>query len=248
MGTLSPLLLALAPMVFVYLRKPADWISSRLLAVTMVGVAGLASWLILFPSVITIRYFQATLLVFAIPVAAAGELAVRQSRLLSWVVPLAVLTALIVTPAQTDIWIPSFTDRYRAVVSAVTGPHGPCSGSRPFQIECAAHTTINERAKPGDRVLLLTYVRFWLRPDLIASMASNAEIQQFFACERSLCSIEQFWAAYRAARPRFRFILIDSNTHTVAPGVFDTPPSDIHVQRVFRARTTTVYEVSVEGS
>jgi hypothetical protein len=246
-GTLSPLVLALAPLALFYLRKPDDWLSSRLLAVTMVAVTGLAAWLILFPSVITMRYFQVTTLMFGIPAAAGAEEAVRRSPILAWIVPAAVLVALAMTPAQSDRIVPTFSN-YRAVLSAISGPHGPCSGSSPFRGDCAAQTAINSKAAPGDRVLVLTYLRYWLRPDLMRSMSTAAEVTQFLVCPARVCSVEEFWTRYRAARPGFRFIVHDSTTHILHDGTFESTPPGIQVRKMLSAGTTTAYEVTQESA
>jgi hypothetical protein len=169
----------------------------------------------------------------------------RQSRLLSWVIPTAVLTVFLLTPRHTDIISPSFAGMSVALAAVAEKP-GPCSGSRPYQVECEAHNHINAVAAPGDRVLGLSYVRYWLEPSLIQTMSSADEVTPFVACSPGPCSAEAFWAIYRAARPPFRFVLHDSTTHVLTSATFDTPPPDIKIRRLFAGGATTVYEVTVE--
>jgi hypothetical protein len=119
-GTLSPLVLTFAPLA-VYLRRSAVWIQSRLLALTVAALIGTAAWMFLYPSVITTRYFLATLLLYCIPAAAAAEAASRRSRTLSLIVAAAAIVVMIETPIQTDAQSPSFTS-VRAVLSQIVHP------------------------------------------------------------------------------------------------------------------------------
>ena len=242
MGTLSPIVLGFLPLVVFYLRWPARWLDSRLLAVSLAATAGLAAWIVLFPSIITMRYIQATLLLFAIPAAAAAEIATRRSTLLSLLVPAGVLAAIVATPRHTAIVVPTFSSA-RATLAAIAGPPHACKGSSPYEADCLAHVAINQLAKPGDRVLGLSYLRFWLDPGLLQIMSSANEVNHVLYCAGGPCPRDDFWARYRDAQPGYRFILHDDVSHPTAASVFGDPPADIELRQLFSSGPISAWEV-----
>ncbi len=238
LGTLSPIVLAFLPLVPAYLRWPARWPESRLLAVSLAATAGLLTWVVLFPSIVMLRYFEATLLLFALPAAAAAEVATRRSALLAWIVPAGILVTLAVTPRQTII--PTFSSLH-ATLAMVAGPHQLCKGSSPFEADCQAEVEINQAAQPGDRVLGLSYLRFWLDPGLVRIMSTSTEVGQLRHCPDGPCSADAFWA--RVRKTGYRFILSDTASHPLPAGVLETPPPDIELRRLFTAGTISSWEI-----
>lgn len=241
-GTLSPIVLAFLPLIPFYLRWPAAAGQSRLLAVSVAAVVSLVAWLVMFPSIITMRYIQATLLLFALPAAAAAENATRRSRLLAVVIPVGVLMTLASTPPHTAIVFPTFSSP-RATLAAVMGSQEGCAGSHPFEADCLAHTSINAAARPGDRVLGLSYLRYWLEPTLMQNMSSVDEVNQFLACSSGPCSAAEFWDRFLRNEPGFSFILLDATTHPLTDGVLTQPPPGVVVRRLFVSGNISVHEV-----
>jgi hypothetical protein len=232
-GTLSPIVLAFLPLAAAYLRWPARSAESRLLALGLGAAAGLLIWVVLYPSIVMLRYFEATLLLLALPAAAAAEVATRRSTVLAWVVPAGILVTLAITPKH-DV-VPTFTSLH-ATLAMVAGPHQVCKGSAPFEADCHAEVEINQAVKPGDTVLGLSYVRFWLDPEIMRTMSTSDEIGWIRHCPNGPCPDDIFWA--RVRKMGFRFILHDALSHKLPP-----PPPDIELRRIYHAGNLSSYEI-----
>jgi len=241
-GTISPLVLAYAPLALAFHPTSGHWTSNRIFAMSAAAVAGTIAWMVLCPSALAPRYILVTLLLFAIPAASAAEVLSRRRALFSVVLLAAVLVVLMVTPAHANRDYPTLVSLTRTI-SSILGPQTTCSGSHPFERDCVASETINAMASPGDRVLTLTWVRFWLHPDLMQAASRTDETMPYDLCGPT-CTPSAFWAIYRA-RPVFRFIIHDASSHFVPPGAFDSPPPDITVHRLFASGDISVYEVTL---
>ena len=242
MGTLSPIVLGFLPLVVFYLRWPARWLDSRLLAVSLAATAGLAAWIVLFPSIITMRHIQATLLLFAIPAAAAAE-----DRHTAIGAPLAARSR---GGARRDCGHAAAHGHRRPDVLERTRDAGRnrraaarLQGIDPYEADCLAHVAINQLAKPGDRVLGLSYLRFWLDPGLLQIMSSANEVNHVLYCAGGPCPRDDFWARYRDAQPGYRFILHDDVSHPTDASVFRDPPADIELRQLFSSGPISAWEV-----
>ena len=251
LGTISPLVLAYAPLAVFYGPKALHWTRNRILAVGSAAAVGMLAWLILYPSMLAPRYFLATPLLFALPAAAAAESLSRRHAFLPILVAPAIFVAIAVTPRHADATGGLVFNGFRTALSRLAGPQGPCSESAPFDIECAAAESINARAARGDRVLILSWVRVWLRSDLLLAGSHTAELNRFLVCHAAGCDPSEFWTIFRT-QPHFRFILHDKAAFgfgfhpRVLPGAFDSPPPDVHVRRLFSMPTIDAYEVAFE--
>jgi hypothetical protein len=243
-GTLSPIVLAFLLLVPAYQRWPVEWRESRLLAVGAGAAAGLLVWVVLYPSMVMPRYIQATLLLLAIPGAAAAEIATRRSTILAWFVPVGIVATIYVTPRQTEAIVPTFSP-LRATMRTIAGPPYTCQGASPFVNDCLAQIAINHEARPGDLVLGLSYLRFWLDPKLMQSMSTSREVAYFRRCPRGPCTAEQFWARIRETP--FRFMLNDSVSHPAPSGALEAPPPDIELRRLFQAGNVSSWEVRLRS-
>ena len=243
-GTLSPLVLAFAPLSLAYRPTALRWKQNRVFAIGAAALAGTVAWMVLCPSVLASRYVLATLPLLAIPAAAAAEIMSRQRTLLSLLVAPAALIVLALGPrhANVDALL------YRGFTSGIyrfLGPQEACSGSYPFTSDCVAARAINTEAVPGDRVLLLTYVRLWLRPELIQSASTFADSKRFAACQTATCTPSQFWAFY-LAQPNFRFILHDRSSHLLPPETLVSPPKGVTVRLLSSDGGVEAYCVTIE--
>jgi len=71
---------------------------------------------------------------------------------------------------------------------------------------CSFFNSINVQASPGDRVLVLSPFRYYLRPDLFSCASSGGDYLKLE--EAALQSPEKFWAEIR--RQGYHFIIFDS--------------------------------------
>jgi hypothetical protein len=232
-GTLSPLVLAFAPML-AWLPRPVAWRDSRLGALGWSAAIGLALWVILFPSIFMPRYFLATLLLLGIPVAAAADGMTRQPGTLSLVVAGAVGLTLAATPLHTYKLFPIFSPA--RTLSASIAAESDCRQlTGQWTSYCEAHTAINGAAAHGERVLLLSYYRFWLRPDLL--QAANSSGDRFDVSRYK----ETFWGQLKDNR--FGFILVDQDFVKMDKEFLDSPPRDIVTRELFRAGRVAAYKI-----
>src|SRR5262249_12311448 len=155
-----------------YGPNASHWTRNRVLAVSSAAAAGMAAWMILCPSIFAPRYFLVTPLLFALPAAAAAGSLSRRHTLLPLLVAPAILAVIVVTPEHANDTGGRVLYGLRTSLSHIVRPQHPCSDSAPFAMECAAAESINARAAHGDRVLILSYIRLWLRPDLLLAASS----------------------------------------------------------------------------
>ena len=231
-GTLSPLILAFAPLILA-LARPATWRNSRLAALGFASIGGVLLWIALMPSFFMPRYFLATLLMCAIPAAAAADAIGRRPGLLARSIPAVAVVTLIATPFHANNRF--YTFDLNRTLNYPTGANEDCVLSSPSNSYCAAHKTINDAAAPDDRVLLLTYCRYWLRPDLLRKASTEEELEN--VREES----GDFWS--HVYQKDFRFILWDENIIQMDKKIFESPPAGTSVRQLFREGALVAYQV-----
>ena len=200
-GTLSPLVLAFIPLFFLMPRTERK-ISSPLAAITISTIVATAIWMALMPSIFMPRYFLATLMLFAIPAAAAAAYASRKRTILSITVVTATVVALLYTPFHVATRSKGIFAPGAAIEYFRTGDE-----ERLFTFDqtVSAFYAVNRVAEPGDRVLSLIYPRLWLRADLLAAMSKSAEMADAtnLLAKRS----PEFWTFVEERK--FKFLVVD---------------------------------------
>jgi hypothetical protein len=206
-GTISPLLVALAPLAFL-LPRPKKWLRSPLFQATISGLAGLLIWVVLFPKGVGPRYILPVLmLMFPLAAKAAENLLGRekQPRFLS----AGVWAALFLVPL---LYLnEGFVDYYKGPVHFAAKIQDPSYKGRPhimgphpvvFSLEL-----LNRRAASGDRVLMGMIYRYWLRTDLLTSLFHNQEWWQFYEQPSPQARWKYIYGK------GVRYVMIDSLTH-----------------------------------
>jgi hypothetical protein len=165
-GNLSPLLLAFSPLAL-FVPKPRKWLSHSLIAIIIAGLIGMGCWILRFASVLAIRYYFPTLLLFFPACMRCAEYVLTQDtkpKFLKFSSMSCVITILISTGLFSfrNYYNPSrITDLFTGSVTTCDWDWMPGNGY------CIAHNEINQIARPGARVYLATWYRYWLNPDLI---------------------------------------------------------------------------------
>jgi len=200
-GSLSALILAFAPLAL-FLERPSRWRNSTLLAITMSALIGVLTWVILRPSVFAPRYILATLMLFALLPARAVENLFQREERPGWlsmsVLAGAILIAISVPLTFNEIvFFPEKTYQYLA------GEMGNCG--RDYQY-CGQLTMLNRNADFGDRIMLGTYQRYWLRSDLLQCLSTVEDEGEIFSTP-----IEDRWT--KLYQHGFRYLLADNITH-----------------------------------
>ncbi len=200
-GNLSPLVLAFLPLSF-FLPRPRSMWRSPLVAVTLSAVGGILAWSILRPSVFAPRYFMATVMLLTLLSAKAAEyisrVEVRSRLLTAGVLLTAVIVVISIGPIFTDdVFFPDKSYRY------LTGELGVCGREWDY---CGHHETLNRKVDFGDRILLGSYQRYWLRSDLLQCLSNiEDEVAIFSAPEE-----DRWLIIYQRG---FRYVLAEKTTH-----------------------------------
>ncbi len=185
LGDLSPLVLAFSPLVLI-LPKPRRLMDNPLFIVTISAIIGIAIWFALRPSVLAPRYFMACLLLLILPTARAAEF-VTSNKAVSKILHSTVITITSLT-IITSGWY--YLDRAffpRQTYSYLSGQLSECEKELEY---CGMLTIINNSMEPGERLFTKTYLRYWLRADLIQCVLTTDEMNAY----KDLDTAEQRWS------------------------------------------------------
>ena len=199
-GRLTPLVLAFAPLLLV-LPRPRPVLRSKLLAIGLAGLLGVAVWMILRPSVLAPRYILASLLVLILPVARAAERYALPPRTRSLWASAAIVPALVAVLLITAYpFIYKDLDVYRLATDQLA----PCDLEvSTMDASCRVANVLAETAAPGERTFLGTYYTYWLRADLI--QCANTGFPD------DLLTPEARWAYL--IEQGYHYLIIDQLTH-----------------------------------
>ncbi len=239
LGTLSPLFIAFAPLLLV-LPKTLSLSESKIGAIGFTTFIGLVFWVFLFPSYLMPRYFLATLFMFSIPIAAGADRISRQKTLLSKIISIAVCITIVLIPLYTNFQ--SQTDGFNTF-RKIKISNLFSSGRKSFLYTedfnyTLAHKAINAKAHQYDRVLMLTYYRLWLRPDLLQKVSTSYELVSATDPKGN------FWNLIR--EKQFKFILWDKDNFKLDPGLFIFPPKDIKLVVIYNDPSLSAYELNIK--
>lgn len=194
-GNVSFLLLAFAPLVW-WLPRPQRFWDSLLFRLCLAGAVGTACWLVLRPSVIAPRYLLATLLLFVPLTARAAEHAITREVAPSWL-SVGITTSL---AAAVTIFAYPLLPLPKALLQYAQGRLPVCALA---SVHCNPLQRLNSMAAPGDRVFMLNYYGYWLRPDLLQCRDSYGD-------DRILVKLDGpglTWEILRAGG--FRYVVAD---------------------------------------
>jgi hypothetical protein len=186
-GTMSPLILAFIPLI-IYLRKTVNYIHNKLLSLSVGTIAGILAWIIFFPSIFMPRYILVVLVLCAIAPAAAAVEVSTSHKMLSKLIVLSTMATMIYIPTFTDRIFKSFD--YRLALNYPMGKEREYLTARPNEDNYWALEAVNRVAPQNSKILLLTYLRFWLRSDLLLNDACSKD---FLMSTINGCSLEDFW-------------------------------------------------------
>ena len=169
-GNMSPLLLAFLPLALLLPRQKKPW-SGPIAALSVAALAGLLAWVIIFPSVPMPRYFLATLLLLAVPISWVAERFSQLNKLSNYIVTLAMLLTVLIFFKSWRSEIFPIKNAFQYLFSIQSEK----AFTKPELFSYNVYEALNNTAKPGARVFLLSYYRFWLRPDLIQCTNRTSE-------------------------------------------------------------------------
>ena len=240
-GTLSPLVIGLLPFLIYMPRQ--ERCASKLAALSVGAAIGLIAWIALFPAVFMPRYFLANLLMLGIPAAAAGEAFSRRGRWRSHLVAVASLVALAAIPAQVDAQLPLSFDA-ASTGGILRDPANELLGSGGLAPYERAEHALNALAAPGDRIFMLSYYRYWLRPDLLLRVSTTSDPRPFELPTTASPELHSlyFWTVFQEAG--YRFILLDSNMFPMGKYFLDHVPPGLRARVIFSEGVLAAYEIA----
>jgi hypothetical protein len=242
-GTLSPLVLILAPLILL-VPRPVNLRKSPLFQISMAALAGLVIWIIAFPSGIGVRFILPILLLFSLPVARGCEYVLTREAKPRWLSAV-VWLVLFLLPVfllyegykyyrgPLHFWSKLKNQSYLGR-QHLEGPH-------PVHV---ALQMVNRLAQPGDRVFIGMVYRYWLDPKLLQCLLNRDEWRSF---------LEQ--KTHRAAWAYLydhgiKFVVMDTLTHTQSidilglhGGMAKNAPHWLEVKRIYHHTRWSVYEM-----
>jgi hypothetical protein len=233
LGTLSPLILAFIPLLFLMPRDERR-LATPLSALTISALIGLGLWVALLPSIFMPRYILATLLLLGIP-AAAGAVHVSRGRTaLARMIVTAAAIVTIFTPSQVNSRSSIFHP-IRAMGYFRDGQEAPLFVTDPY---AATMEAVNGVAKQGDRVLLLVYPRLWLRGDLLAATSATAEVSE--ATDQLNKGNAAFWTYLQ--QKNFSFLIVDTQMDKIA-AILKVKPAETEFCEIKSYGGVTAYQI-----
>ena len=168
-GTMSPLILGFV-LLAILLPRPQSLFTSRLFRISFAALLGTLAWMTTFPSFVMPRYILATLILF-IPVASKSAENMLELEKGWKTCTSAILGALLLFSLM-----PLYPQIKEAFVW-LAWKKAPVGISRDMGPYFEGLNIVNKIAAPGDRVLLVGYYSYYLRPDLLQCMISEVELR-----------------------------------------------------------------------
>lgn len=223
---MSPLILALVQVGLVFARSHNERISPVVSRLALAGGVGVLTWMAVRPAVISPRYILATLLLFAPVGGWAAETIfrrVRNSRLLK----ATAFSALCYAAALPNLDHAAFF----TTLSAGGLGRGNCVGSA----ACRGLEYLDKVAAKGDRVYLLGFYAYHLRPDLLQCLNSIDDVMP------EMANADTVWETL--VDRGFTYIVLQKASHaTAAPWLsVDRAPRWLNVRVLYDDPSTRVF-------
>jgi hypothetical protein len=173
-GRLSPLILAFLPLCLVTGFFKKKFRENILLQVTLSAIVGFMLWVLIRPASFLMRYFLATILLFAFLPAWSLEQFWQRKGFSAVKIVIAIMIPLMIFSEFClnlgTVFLPKETVQY------ISGSGSECEKDGYY---CIALKGINREAKPGERVLLADWFGYWMRADLLQCMVTKADRQVY---------------------------------------------------------------------
>ena len=181
LGTISPLFLAFFPGIFIKDIREKLFSQKPLINLTNVAIITLLLWIMLFFTVVEIRYVFFLWIILFMPLAVIAENVLNLKENTSKIMELMVITVLLFVNFRI-VYIS--LDTYSPLDKQGT-PH--CYD----HLFCDYLKSINDSAATGERILTMNAYRYYLRPDLFACSTKADEYSAIR--DASLKGPDKFW-------------------------------------------------------
>lgn len=238
-GRLSPIILALLPLVLLLLRHRIDF-KSKWVQLGGTAIVGIVLWMAMLPSVFAPRYYMPLLLVYILVVLAGfarlQELLPRPDSLRVGVVVMSLIVLL--------VNVDSLRSESIAALRYATGTAGECETDHlPSNTICQMSEILNEDAAEGDRIYTVTFSIYWLRTDLMQCIIGSADSQVTDIGDRE---IDEIW--HHLAERNFRYMMIDRQVYSEFFDDMDPTlaPEGVEVETLFLNGFGALYRIEGE--
>ncbi len=231
-GQISPLLLALLPLLF-FLKVEDKKQRKLLVQITVVALGAIVLWSVIRASVFAPRYMFSPLLLFVLPIALAVEQVSSAKTLnrFSLITPIVVSFIIIISILQVQTALRFAVDTFLGQADECDYEFTNSDGS------CRIARIVNEGASEGDQVLWFSYYTYWLRTDLsqCAILSSNISITQNWD-DLSESDVDNIW--YNLSAYDVEYVVVDQLTHGIFYDViFDQLPDWVTLETFFDEST-----------
>lgn len=197
LGTISPLFLAFFPGIFIKDIREKLFAKKPLIHLTAMAIITLLLWIMLFFTVVEIRYVFFLWIILFLPLAVIAEKILSLKNIVGITMELMLITVLLFVNFRI-IYIS--LDTY----SPIDEQGNPQCYDHLF---CDYLKSINDSAAPGERILTMNAYRYYLRSDLFACSTKADEYSAIR--DASLNSPDKFWE--EAYRQGYTFIAYEKN-------------------------------------
>jgi hypothetical protein len=206
--------LAFIPLALL-LPRPRRLMQNMMFQLTVLGVLGIAIWILVRPGVFAPRYILYTLLLIIPFVAYCTEYATKNESRPRWLAAAIAIFCI--------VYLTISNNEYGIRVAHNIKKIRVCD---PF---CHAINTLNNTAEPGARVCSWNYFTFWYRSDLLQCMSTRKD-------SLNTSSSHETWQSIYDRG--FRYVFIDRATHGAGDKILDPKqsPSWLEVKEIFNAQ------------
>jgi hypothetical protein len=238
-GRLSPIILALLPLVLLLLRHRIDF-KNKWVQLGGTAIVGIVLWTVILPSVFAPRYYMPLLLVYML-VVLAGFVQLREFMPRPDFLQVGlVVMSLVVLLVNVD----SLRSESIVALRYATGAAEECETDHlPSNTVCEMSEILNEDAAEGDRIYTVTFSIYWLRTDLMQCIIDSADIQTIGTGNEE---VDEFW--HHLAERNFRYMMIDRNVYSDIFNDIDPSltPEGIEVETLFLNEFGALYRIEGE--
>ena len=222
-GNLSILVLSFLPLLFFW--RPTNYLQKQIITMTL---AGIFLWIIVRSTGVTPRYILPTLLLLLPLMAAAGQKVLEQRKTLLQFI----IVASLIFVLASGLFIQLFVfQKFRSNVCALKPKtfYGP---------NCNSLNFLNQKALDSDRVFLVGYNGFYLKPSLLVNLDNNQEKLQFLFLHQ-----DQPWEYL--FNHGFKYVVIQKevNFRVMLQLENDPQPDWLNIQRIYSDKTADIFSI-----
>lgn len=241
LGNISPLFIGFFPVIFSTRVRRTMKLGSELTSITLAATVAILMWVWFAFTVVEVRYVLFVWIILFIPIAEMTATFLETKTSLNQITTLFIISLLAFICVRI-IFIS--IDTY----APLDKNGNPQCFDHPY---CESISSINRIASPGDRVLMLTAYRYYLRTDLFACSTTHEEYNNLQKLLEN--DIDLFWR--EVYRKGYKFIATDRDyairhlRFRLTPSTLNTPTNWLELKYLFGNDTGQIaaYEIDFKS-